>query len=189
MHLFHLNQAKALFPAILFTLSATHVYSRDNQSAGQVISFEYMMGTADMQGARFGYRPNTSHQLDIPWLGQTQIEYELAVHLFDLHGSADNEASYGAAVTPIFIKNLGTVAGKPLQLEFAIGLAYVHDRQFGGVDIGSYYQFEDRIGLTMQLDPASDSHLGIRYMHYSNGGLNTKNPGLDFLNLFYMRRF
>jgi lipid A 3-O-deacylase len=29
----------------------------------------------------------------------------------------------------------------------------------------------------------------MRYMHYSNGGLNDKNPGMDFLNLSYAMHF
>lgn len=149
-----------------------------------------MSGTGDMHGLRFAYSPDTQYQLDLPFVGNTQVEWEVSLNLFDLHGSAKNEATYGASISPVFIKDIPSWSNNyPLSVEFGIGLAYVHEKKFGGVNIGSYYQFEDRLGINVQLGKESKSQLGLRYIHYSNGGLNTKNPGLDFISMVYQKYF
>ncbi|MFT4810750.1 MAG: lipid A 3-O-deacylase [Paraglaciecola sp.] len=53
----------------------------------------------------------------------------------------------------------------------------------------SHYQFEDRLGVTLAFGKQVKQSASIRYMHYSNGGLNDKNPGMDFLNLAYAYKF
>jgi hypothetical protein len=156
----------------------------------QAIAVEYMTGTGDMHGMRIAYRPNLNYDLDVPLIGATRLSWEASLNLFDLHGSARNEATYGISVSPIFSKALPNISNHyPLTLEFGIGVAYVHEEKFGGVDIGSFYQFEDRLGLLIGLDENQNSEIAVRYIHYSNGGLNTKNPGLDFLSLAYLHRF
>ena len=156
----------------------------------QAASIEYMTGASDMHGMRIAYRPSYNHDVNIPLIGATRLSWEASINLFDLHGSARNEATYGVSVSPVFSKALPNVSDSyPLTLEFGIGVAYVHDKKFGGVNIGSYYQFEDRLGLLIGLDANQNSEIAIRYIHYSNGGLNTKNPGLDFLSVAYISRF
>ncbi|MBY0418957.1 MAG: acyloxyacyl hydrolase [Pararheinheimera sp.] len=63
----------------------------------------------------------------------------------------------------------------------------LNKQRFAGKDLGSHYQFEDRIGLIWQLQ--SKAQLALRYMHYSNAGLQKPNPGLDFIALSYAYRF
>lgn len=156
----------------------------------QAVAVEYMTGSGDMHGLRIAYRPDFNYDLDIPLIGETRLSWEASLNLFDLHGSARNEATYGISVSPIFSKALPNISNNyPLTLEFGIGVAYVHEKKFGGVNIGSVYQFEDRLGLLIGLDENQNSEIAVRYIHYSNGGLNTKNPGLDFLSLAYIYRF
>lgn len=156
----------------------------------QAVSAEYMTGSGDMHGLRLAYRPRLNYDLSIPLIGQARLSWEVSVNLFDLHGSAKNEATYGISLSPVFSKSIPNISDNyPLAIEFGIGVAYVHDRKFGGVNIGSYYQFEDRLGLLIGLDRELQSEVFIRYIHYSNGGLNTKNPGLDFLSVGYIKRF
>jgi|GEM_PF-213861 len=156
----------------------------------QAVSAEYMTGTGDMHGVRLAYRPSFNKDLDLPVIGDLRLSWEASINLFDLHGSAKTETTYGASITPVFTKALPSWSNQyPLSLEFGIGVAYVHDEKFGGVDIGSDYQFEDRIGLLVGLDPEQNSELILRYIHYSNGGFNTQNPGLDYISLTYLKRF
>lgn len=169
-----------------FQIAAAQLPSKEKQA----VSVEYMTGTGDMHGMRIAYRPNYNYDLDIPLIGDTRLSWEASLNLFDLHGSARNEATYGMSVSPVFSKALPNISNNyPLTLEFGIGVAYVHEEKFGGVDIGSFYQFEDRLGLLIGLDENQNSEIAVRYIHYSNGGLNTKNPGLDFLSLAYIYRF
>ena len=180
-------------PAVLLTillLSFQIVAVPLPDKGRQFASIEYMTGTSDMHGLRLAYRPAINHDMGLPLIGITRLSWEASLNLFDLHGSAQNEATYGLSLTPVFSKALPNISDNyPLTLEFGIGVAYVHEEKFGGVDIGSYYQFEDRLGLLIGLDAQQNSELAIRYIHYSNGGFNTKNPGLDFLSLAYLYRF
>ena len=83
-------------------------------------------------------------------------------------------------------KQFATIANKyPLRWEFGIGVSLVEDTRFAGKDIGSHYQFEDRLGLVTDFGENMNQSIALRYMHYSNGGLNTHNPGVDFLNVSY----
>jgi lipid A 3-O-deacylase len=87
-------------------------------------------------------------------------------------------------------KQFATIADKyPLKCEFGVGASLINDTIFAGKDIGSNYQFEDRFGLVLEFDDNLKQSVAIRYMHYSNGGLNAKNPGMDFLNLSYAMHF
>ncbi len=184
---FYQHSAIILTSTVLLTLPsfASAEITLDNT---QKISVEYMTGTADMHGVRIAYRPNITHQFDLPVVGETSIEWEGSLNLFDLHGSAKNEATYGISISPVLMTAIPSVSENyPLHAEFGIGVAYVHRKKFGGVNIGSYYQFEDRIGVVMDID--KNKQLALRYIHYSNGGLNTKNPGLDFLSLAYVHSF
>jgi hypothetical protein len=178
---------------LLTGLCTTQVFAEQlstSQLSPRVASFEYMTGTGDMHGVRLAYRPYIQHQIDWPLIGNASIEWEASLNLFDLHGSAKNEATYGLSISPVLVKPIPSWSEDyPLDIEFGIGLAYVHDKKFGGVNIGSYYQFEDRLGIVMQLGENSQSSVALRYIHYSNGGLNTKNPGLDFASLVYMHAF
>lgn len=179
-------------PMLLLTifLLSVQVASSQERSSVEAVSAEYMTGTSDMHGMRLAYRPDIQHTLDIPLIGDTNVVWEASLNLFDLHGSAKNEATYGLSLTPVFMKDLPSFSENyPLSAEFGIGVAYVHNEKFGGVDIGSLYQFEDRIGLVMGLNPEQSSQLALRYIHYSNGGFNTTNPGLDFLSLAYIHSF
>ncbi|MCX4026371.1 acyloxyacyl hydrolase [Endozoicomonas sp. SM1973] len=51
------------------------------------------------------------------------------------------------------------------------------------VDLGNNFQFEDRIGLGLQLGSQQQFELGYRYIHYSNAGITSDNDGIDFQQL------
>tara|TARA_R110000868_G_scaffold84511_3_gene238181 strand:+ start:3345 stop:3947 length:603 start_codon:yes stop_codon:yes gene_type:complete len=188
LHLILFTKPAVLLTILLLSFQIVAVPLPDK--GRQFASIEYMTGTSDMHGLRLAYRPAINHDMGFPLIGITRLSWEASLNLFDLHGSAQNEATYGLSLTPVFSKALPNISDNyPLTLEFGIGVAYVHEEKFGGVDIGSYYQFEDRLGLLIGLDAQQNSELAIRYIHYSNGGFNTKNPGLDFLSLAYLYRF
>lgn len=172
--------------AITMKITAAQLPDKNKQA----FTVDYLTGASDMHGMRIAYRPDLNYDLNIPLIGNTRLSWEASLNLFDLHGSAKNEATYGFSLSPVFSKALPNLSNDyPLTLEFGIGVAYVHKEKFGGVDIGSYYQFEDRLGLLIGLDKDQTSEIAIRYIHYSNGGFNTKNPGLDFLSVAYTYRF
>jgi hypothetical protein len=150
----------------------------------QAISIDYLDGSENLKGLRVSYRPYTTDLIDIPIIGKSKIYWETSVNFWKSQEGQSNDTSYAIALSPVFVKELTTIADKyPLSLEFGIGASYVHEEKFAGRNIGSNYQFEDRLGFILGFGPDSQSQVFIRYMHYSNGGLNTRNPGLDFLSL------
>ncbi|MFT2091949.1 acyloxyacyl hydrolase [Paraglaciecola sp. 2405UD69-4] len=185
---FFLSKPTLLLTIIVLSFQVTAAQMPNKEQ--QAVTVEYMTGSADMHGMRIAYRPDFNYDLDLYLIGDTRLSWEASLNLFDLHGSARNEATYGVSVSPVFSKALPNISENyPLTFEFGIGVAYVHDEKFGGVDIGSYYQFEDRLALLIGLDKNQNSEVAVRYIHYSNGGLNTKNPGLDFFSVGYIYRF
>lgn len=180
------NKVLSISFTVIFGFLSFFCFGSEKQTG----SLEYMTGTGDMHGMRLAYRPTLNHTISLPLIGKTNVVWEASLNLYDIHGSANNEATFGLSVSPVFVKKLGGWSKDyPIYLEAGIGLAFVHEQKFGGVDIGSDYQFEDRLGLRMQMGANKKSSIGVRLLHYSNGGFNTKNPGLDYLSFVYYQEF
>jgi hypothetical protein len=155
--------------------------------AKQTVSVDYMNGFDDIDGLRFAYRP-FEQELATDWFGDIKLYWEASAVVWEYGNDNTHSVSYAISLTPVLMKQVATVYDEyPLYVEAGIGVSYVGDQEVAGKDIGSNYQFEDRLGLVMELDESQD--VALRYMHFSNGGFNNDNPGLDFLNLSYAYHF
>ena len=159
----------------------------------QAASVGYLNGFDDIQGVRVAWRPTTL-DIDTTWLGDVDVYLEGSVNFwrYSQNGDSETDTNFTVALTPVIIKRLGTISDQyPVYLEAGIGLSVVSDQHFAGKDIGSHYQFEDKLGLIIDLDESEKltQQVAVRLIHYSNGGLNNDNPGLDFLNLAYIAHF
>lgn len=72
--------------------------------------------------------------------------------------------------------------------EVGIGVSYVtHDeivaKGNSPVDLGTNFQLEDRVGVGLLFGQQQTVEFGYRYLHYSNGGVNGDNDGIDFQQL------
>ena len=146
------------------------------------MSVDVLKGEGEIAGARFGLSPWASANYRLPLLGRVTVVTEFSITQLQAAGADagfDNNAVY--AVTPVLRKSLGRLFSIPTELEFGIGVSLLENRHFGQKDLGSKFQFEDRLGLLMQLN--SGLAVSLRYMHYSNGGITASNPGLDFINV------
>ncbi|MBN7818552.1 acyloxyacyl hydrolase [Bowmanella sp. Y26] len=155
--------------------------------ADQGIAIDLLRGEGDLTGVRLAYRPYYGQLTSIDWLGEVDIYFELSLNIWEFSADSFDENNLVLALSPVISKQFTTLYGYPLKWEFGIGFSLVDDTRFANKDIGSHYQFEDRLGLVLQLEDKES--LSLRYMHYSNGGLNDKNPGMDFINLSYAWRF
>ena len=91
-------------------------------------------------------------------------------------------------LTPMFRLNFATsVAGVTPFLEGGIGAAYFTETDLDDQDLGSKFQFEDRLGAGLRF--ASGSEVGVRYYHYSNAGIKQPNDGIDMAALYYRQTF
>lgn len=173
-------------------LAATLSFSAQAEFLENAISVEYMTGESNVEGGRIAYRPYKTMLQTPEWLGigMVDLEYEFSVSFWEFKGPGVDDLNHAIAFTPIFSQQFYLVKDKfPLKWEFAIGLSLVEDTRFADKDLGSRFQFEDRFGLVFEFGPQLRESLALRYMHYSNGGLNDDNPGLDYLNVGYAYRF
>tara|TARA_Y100000296_G_C5057426_1_gene198015 strand:- start:126 stop:656 length:531 start_codon:yes stop_codon:yes gene_type:complete len=169
------------FLSMVVLLSATTVFAK------QTVSVDYMYGFDDIDGMRFAYRP-LEQTLATEWFGDIRLYWEVSAVVWEYGEDDTHSTSYAASITPVFMKQVSTLYDKyPVYIEAGIGASYIGDQKVAGKDIGSNYQFEDRIGVFVELD--KKQHVALRYMHFSNGGFNNDNPGLDFLNLSYAYHF
>jgi lipid A 3-O-deacylase len=156
----------------------------------QAVAVDFLVGSDDITGVRLGYRPYTHNISTIPFFDGVEVYWELSVNFWEYGIDNDHETNIVFALSPVISKTFYHVKGQyPLKWEAGIGVSLVEDTRFAGKDIGSHYQFEDRVGLTLAFGTNLQQSTSLRYMHYSNGGLNSKNPGVDFLNLAYAYRF
>lgn len=154
--------------------------------AYQAVAVDYLIGEGDVSGFRLAYRPYEVELKKFKRLGTLDVYWEVSLNFWEFSDTNRTETDFAIAISPVFSKQFTTLWGKPLKWEAGIGISLVDDTEFAGKDMGSHYQFEDRLGLTLVLDEDGKQSASIRYFHYSNGGLNSKNPGLDFLNLSYV---
>lgn len=92
------------------------------------------------------------------------------------------------SLTPMFRLNFGAgnAAVTPF-LEGGIGASYFTKTRLDSQNIGSKFQFEDRIGAGLRF--ATGSEVGIRAYHYSNAGIKKPNEGINMGAIYYRLGF
>ncbi len=184
---------KAAFAAIVFTifqLMPVDAEAISSNSRTQAIAVDFLIGSDDISGVRLAYRPHQHQWHNVPYFDTLDVYWEMSVNFWEYGSENSHEVNYAIALSPVVGKTFHHIKGiYPLKWEFGIGVSLLEDTQFAGKDVGSHYQFEDRIGLTLAFGDNLAQSVSVRYMHYSNGGLNSKNPGLDFLNFAYAYNF
>ncbi|MDP4534760.1 acyloxyacyl hydrolase [Alkalimonas collagenimarina] len=153
------------------------------------VSVEYLKGAGRVQGLRLAYRPSEYHFATLPILGDANLYWEASTNFWQYGQPSKYQSNVVLALSPVLKKQFANWSGKPVFWELGVGVSVLTKREFAGKDLGSYFQFEDRLGLLIGLDQQSSKMLAIRYMHYSNAGLSNRNPGMDFLNIAYSWRF
>jgi len=154
------------------------------------IAIDLLLGSDDITGIRVAYRPHISELKNVPFFDSLDIYWEVSANFWEYGQDNMHETNFVLALSPVVSKTFYYINEKyPLKWEFGIGISLVDDTRFAGKDIGSHYQFEDRLGLVANFGNDLRQSVSLRYMHYSNGGLNTKNPGVDFLNLSHAYKF
>jgi lipid A 3-O-deacylase len=70
-------------------------------------------------------------------------------------------------------------------LEGGLGGAYLTEDDIDGVELGSNLHFANIFGAGVRFGPERRHSLGVRYLHYSNAGLNEDNHGINYYMLSY----
>ncbi|MBA1189282.1 acyloxyacyl hydrolase [Pseudomonas entomophila] len=95
------------------------------------------------------------------------------------------DASGGAhslSFAPVFVYEFGNGHVKPF-VEAGIGVAVFSGTTAGNQELGSAFNFEDRIGAGLKI--GETQRVGLRAIHYSNAGIRQPNDGIESFSLFY----
>ncbi|WP_044873512.1 acyloxyacyl hydrolase [Pseudomonas sp. LFM046] len=94
-------------------------------------------------------------------------------------------SNHSLSFSPVFIYEFSGETVKPY-VEAGIGVAFFENTELEDNDLGSSFQFEDRLGVGLRF---SGQELGLRATHYSNAGLEQPNDGVEAYTLHYRLSF
>ena len=93
-----------------------------------------------------------------------------------------NADNHTLSLSPVFVYEFAGERLRPF-IEAGVGLAVFADTRVEDRDMGSMFQFEDRIGVGLRFGQGHT--LGLRAIHYSNAGLKNPNDGVEVYSLYY----
>lgn len=117
--------------------------------------------------------PLWSKKFSDKWQGSLRVEASI--------GNVEGRGSGGSnsiivGASPILRL---TMVDSPLYAEVGIGVNYFDNKRINASkEMGTHFQFGDMLGVGVRLT-AEQVHLGYRFIHYSNAGISSSNPGLD----------
>ena len=117
------------------------------QAQAQVAAIDLVKGEGDVLGLRLGYRPVEWHLAELPVLGDAQLYMEVSANLWRYGKEAEYESNLAVALSPVLVKQFSTLYDRALYWEFGIGFSLLNKQRFAGKDLGSHFQFEDRLGF------------------------------------------
>lgn len=97
----------------------------------------------------------------------------------------ETASNHSLSFSPVFVYEF---AGETLNpyVEAGIGLAVFSSTELEDNDLGSSFQFEDRLGFGLRF---AGQEVGLRALHYSNAGLKQPNDGAEAYTLHYRLSF
>ena len=107
-----------------------------------------------------------------------RAQFESTLSQIDGTGSGGNKGITVLGVTPTITL---TSPESPGYLEFGIGAHYFDEKQINSrKSVGTHFEFGDFLGFGLRLGSRQQFEVGYRVIHFSNAGISTNNPGLDF---------
>lgn len=97
----------------------------------------------------------------------------------------ETASNHSLSFAPVFVYEFAGETVRPY-VEAGIGVAVFASTELEDNDLGSSFQFEDRIGLGLRF---AEQEVGVRALHYSNAGLKNPNDGVETYTLHYRLSF
>lgn len=114
--------------------------------------------------------------------GRVDLNAELGVSYWNAsHG--DPDSLWQLSATPM----LRWWPKEYFYTEIGVGATVLSRTRFADRNLGTAFQFGDHIGFGVLINGAHQ--LGLRYSHFSNGGIKLPNDGLDVYQLTYTYRY
>ncbi|NMH65343.1 acyloxyacyl hydrolase [Shewanella sp. SHSM-M6] len=144
-------------------------------------------GDGNTEGVKLAYEADTRLlNAWLPaWLAEGELSLETSVGYWGYDGKKGHETNWLLTGSPVLRYPLGSLADQDVFIEVGVGLALLQETRFANRNLDTHYQFESRLGLETRLGEADRHRLGLNYLHYSNAGLSSPNPGMDFISLSY----
>ena len=167
---------KLVVAAIYGLLGAGNLVHASSDSAVSILGGE----SSDATLVGVSWQPEVFSFLRYSLTENTVVtgEVEFSLSQFDGDKTAGRDGLILGA-TPLF--SFQTKSQPNLSLQVGIGANYFTEKRVHQDKImGTHYQFGDLVGVQWAFGPQRRYSLGYRFIHYSNAGISSLNPGLDF---------
>lgn len=94
----------------------------------------------------------------------------------------ETASNHSVSLSPVFVYEFAGERVRPF-VELGIGIAAFSSTELEKSDLGSAFQFEDRLGAGLRF--AGGHQVGVRAIHYSNAGLKKPNDGAESFSVYY----
>lgn len=142
------------------------------------------LGLGQSEGGVNIYRLGLQREFGVKWLesavGHLGGYFEGSAAYWE-EGSEDTTVF---AISPVFTYTFN-LQGQPTvhpYVEAGIGASYVTKKIIDNNDLSSHFQFEDRVGVGVNLN---GHKVAAQFFHYSNGGIKQPNHGIDIWLVSY----
>ena len=177
-----MNSRNKLAGITLLTLAATALTAAP-ASAANISAAVGVTGQGEMT-----WRASLVHDWDKQWWqgerGYLTGYWDTAYTYWE--GGDEASGAHSLSFSPVLVYQFHGQRFRPF-VEFGIGVSLFSSTDVGERDMGSAFQFEDRLGAGVVLP--SGSRVGVRAFHYSNAGIKNPNDGIESYSLFYTRSF
>lgn len=168
----------------LCAFAALAVFSFGVSSAAQAADVTAAIGQSG--DSTMVYRLGAQWDWDKSWMqssvGRLTGYWDLGYTYWDGDKTASN---HSLSFAPVFVYEFAGQSVRPY-VEAGIGVAAFSSTELEDNDLGSSFQFEDRLGVGLRF---SGQEIGLRAIHYSNAGLKQPNDGVEAYTLHYRMSF
>ncbi len=168
----------------LLTLAALSALSLAPVVAAQAADVTFAVGRTD--GSSIVYRVGAQFDFERRWFESTTGHlggyWDAGYSFWDARETA---SSHSLSFSPVLVYEFAGDRVRPY-LEAGIGIAFFSSTEMEEHDLGSSFQFEDRLGLGIRF---AGQEIGLRALHYSNAGLKQPNDGVEAYTLHYRMNF
>jgi len=168
----------------LFTLTALAALCAGQVGAAQAADVTFSVGQSS--DSTMVYRIGTQFDFNRSWfqsdVGRLTGYWDAGYTFWEGDETASN---HSLSFAPVFVYEFAGETVRPY-IEAGIGVAAFSSTELEDNDLGSSFQFEDRLGVGLRF---AGQEIGVRALHYSNAGLKNPNDGVESYSLHYRLSF
>ncbi|WP_448111590.1 acyloxyacyl hydrolase [Pseudomonas lini] len=165
----------------LFCLAAIATALMGHSFTAQAAGVEF--GVGQTSESTMTYRLGMQFDWDKSWLqsdiGRLTGYWSGAYTYWEGDQTSSN---HSLSFSPVLVYEFAGQTIKPY-VEAGIGIAVFANTEVEDNNLGGAFQFEDRFGFGLRFTGGHE--IGIRAMHYSNGGISSPNDGVESYSLHY----